>query len=437
MAKTHNSNYSSVYIVDGARTPFLKARGEAGPFSASDLAVMAGKALLLRQPIAANQINEVVFGCMMPSPDEANIGRVISLRLGCGNDVPAYTVQRNCASSLQSIDSGALTIMQGQRELVLAGGTEVMSRAPLLYSTAMVQWLADFNKAKTMSEKIRAITQFRLSFLSPVIALLHGLSDPIVGLNMGQTAENVAHYFNITRTMMDEYAVQSHHRLAAAQDNHYLEEIAPIFDNKGNFYLNDDGLRRDSTVEKLATLKPYFDKPYGLVTAANSSQISDGACVLLLASKEAVVKYQLPVLGRIIDLNWAALDPAYMGLGPAHAIAPLLNRQKLKIKDIDYWEINEAFAGQVIGCVEALDNADYCKKKLGLTSAMGQIDMARLNVDGGAISLGHPVGASGARIVLHLLHVLKRQQARYGVASLCIGGGQGGAVLLENMTGVE
>ena len=436
MKKTTRSEDTSVYIVDGARTPFLKARPEGGPFSASDLAVIAGKALLLRQPISATQISETVMGCVMPSVDEANIARMIALRVGCGDAVPAYTVQRNCASGLQSLDSAALTILQGQRELVLAGGTEAMSRGPLLYNQSMVKWLAQLNGAKTLPERLKILTKFRLPFLSPIVGLLRGLSDPIVNLNMGQTAENIAQLFNITRKEMDAYALQSHQRLAYAQDNHYLEEIVPIFDEQGKYYLDDNGLRRDTSVEKLATLKPYFDKPYGTVTAANSSQVSDGACVLLLASSEAVKKYQLPVLGRLIDLHWAGVDPAYMGLGPVHAIASLLKKQQLKLNDIDYWEINEAFAVQVLGCVAALDSADYCKTTLNLAEPLGRIDLARLNVDGGAIALGHPVGASGARIVLHLLHVLKRQQARYGIASLCIGGGQGGAVLLENMTGV-
>jgi len=437
MVKSHSPHVEPVYIIDGARTPFFKARGEAGAFASADLAVMAGQALLLRQPFTAKEIDEVVMGCVMPSADEANIARIIALRLGCGHQVPAFTVQRNCAAGLQAIDSAVLSISQGRQQLVLAGGTEAMSRAPLLYSPQMVQWLADFNKAKTVTQRLQLMVKFRLSYLTPIIALMRGLSDPIIGLNMGQTAENVAHYFNISREEMDEYAALSHNRLAMAQDNGYLQEIVPVFDNKGNCYQQDDGLRRDTTKEKLASLKPFFDKPFGTVTAGNSSQITDGACLVLLASKEAVKKYNLPVLGRIVDVSWAALDPAFMGLGPAHAIAPLLKRQQLNLKDIDYWEINEAFAAQVLGCVKALASDDYCKTKLGLPEALGQMDMARLNVDGGAIAVGHPVGASGARITLHLLHILKRQQARYGIASLCIGGGQGGAILIENMIGAE
>jgi acetyl-CoA C-acetyltransferase len=190
-------------------------------------------------------------------------------------------------------------------------------------------------------------------------------------------------------------------------------------------------------MERLAKLKPFFDKPFGMVTAGNSSQVTDGAAFVILASADAVKQYNLPVLGRIVDTQWSALNPAEMGLGPVHAITPLLKRHDLKLKDIDYWEINEAFAAQVLACLRAWEDTDYCRNQLGLEKALGTLDTERLNVDGGAIALGHPVGASGARVVLHLLHVLRRKKAKRGIASLCIGGGQGGAILLENVTGVE
>ncbi|HEX4044499.1 MAG TPA: beta-ketoacyl synthase N-terminal-like domain-containing protein, partial [Gammaproteobacteria bacterium] len=187
-----------VYLVDGARTPFLKAKGKPGPFSAADLAVQAGQALLKRQPFTPNEIGEVVLGCVMPSPDETNIARVVALRLGCGKTVPAWTVQRNCASGLQALDSAAKDIALGRYDLVLAGGTEAMSRAPLLYSTAMATWLAGLQSAKTWQAKSKALLRLRPSYFKPIIALLQGLTDPTVNLNMGQTAENVAYQFNIT-----------------------------------------------------------------------------------------------------------------------------------------------------------------------------------------------------------------------------------------------
>lgn len=423
----------AVYIVDGSRSPFLKAGGRPGPFQASDLAVNAAKPLLMRQPFAPNELDEVIVGCVGPSPDEVNIGRVISLRLGCSDKVPAWTVQRNCASGMQAIDSGFSNIMLGKSHMVLAGGAEAMSHSPILYNHHMVNWLADMARAKTPLQKVKNISKLRPKFFAPIIGLLKGLTDPVIGLSMGQTAENLAHKFNITRKDMDRYAVDSHLRLVTAQQQNYLAEIETVYDNQGNAYTEDDGVRPDSSVEKLAKLRPVFDKKFGNVTAGNSAQITDGASWVILASEDAVKKHQLPVMGRIIDTNWAALNPAQMGLGPVHASVPMLERQKLTNNNIDYWEVNEAFAAQVLACQAAWKDTQYCQSELGLDKAFGEVPHEKLNLDGGAVSLGHPVGASGTRIVHHLLKVLQRNNAKLGVASICIGGGQGGAVLVENL----
>ncbi len=420
-----------VYVVDGARTPFLKAKGKIGPFPAADLAVQSGRALLSRLPFSPSEIDEVIMGCVMPGPNEANIARVIGLRLGCGIDTPAWTVQRNCASGMQALDCAVSNIANGRAELVLTGGVEAMSYAPLLLNETMVNWMADLYAAKKPLDKIKVLTKMRPGHLKPIIGLVCGLTDPMNGLGMGQTAEIIAHRFGISRQTMDEYAARSHHRLAHAQEQGWMDEITPIYDNKGNVYQADDGVRADSSVEKLAKLKPVFDRHFGKVTAANSAQITDGATLLVLASAEAVEKHNLPVLGRIVDSHWAALEPAEMGLGPVHAMSPIMQQHQLSMDDVDYWEINEAFAAQVLACVAAWQDDDYCQQFLGLPAALGAIDEARLNVDGGGVSLGHPVGASGARIVLHLLQVLKRNDANRGIASLCIGGGQGGAMLIE------
>lgn len=436
MKQKSNLHGRDVYIVDGNRTPFLKAKG-IGPFSGSDLAVAAGMILLNRQPFAPTELDEVIIGCAMPSPDEANIARVISLRLGCGEKVPAFTVMRNCASGMQALDNAAIQIASGRSDLVLAGGTDAMSHAPLLFNQKMASWLASWYSAKSMGQKLGLITQFRPGYLAPVIALLRGLTDPIVGMNMGQTAEKVAYRFNITREQMDEFANQSHLRLAKAYDENRMAEVSPIIDSKGDIYSRDDGLRADSTVEKLAKLKPFFDKKYGMVTAGNSSQITDGACLLLLASADAVKKYGLKVIGRIVDSQWAALDPSQMGLGPVHAATPILQRQKLKPEDMDCWEINEAFAAQVLGCIAAWNDENYCRTQLGLEKAWGGPSSEKLNRDGGAIAAGHPIGASGARIVLHVLKSLEQRNESRGMASICIGGGQGGAMYLERVTEVK
>ena len=422
-----------VYVVDGARTPFLKARGKPGMFSAANLAMGAGRPLMARQAFEPGDLDEVIMGCVMPGADEANIARLLALRLGCDQYTPAWTVQRNCASGLQALDCATQSIAYGHANLVLAGGVESMSHAPVLLAEKMVMWLSGWARARTMGAKLQALRQLRPAYFKPVIALLRGLSDPLVGLSMGQTAEILAHRFDISREQMDTYAVRSHQRLAAAQAAGHMGEIETLYDTQGNFYSADDGVRADSSIEKLGTLKPVFDRPFGKVTAGNSAQVTDGAALLLLASESAVNKWNLPVLGRIVDSEWAGLDPAQMGLGPVHAMTPIMKRHKFTLDDIDYWEINEAFATQVQACLAAWNEKKYCREELHMRGVMGELDESTLNVDGGGVSLGHPVGASGARIVLHLLQVLERNQAQRGMASLCIGGGQGGAMLVERV----
>jgi acetyl-CoA C-acetyltransferase len=421
-----------IYVVDGARTPFLKAQKGPGPFAASDLATQAGRALLLRQPFSPADLDEVILGCAAPSPDETNIGRMVALRLGCGNKVPGWTVMRNCASGMQAIDSAIANIQCGRSELVLAGGVDALSRAPLLYSDAMVHWFASMMSKRSAGQKAQHFTKLRpAALLTPVIGLMKGLTDPVVGLLMGQTAENLAWKFGIDRQQMDEFAVRSHQRALAARAAGHFGEIVPVVDNNGKVYAEDDGVRADASMAGMAKLKPFFDKKYGNITAANSSQITDGAAWVLLASEEALEKWNLKPLGRIVDSQWSGLDPAQMGLGPVHASTPILQRHNLSLADVDYWELNEAFAAQVLGCQAAWASDEYCREQLDLPGALGSVDDSKLNVDGGAVSIGHPVGASGARIVLHLLHVLRRNKAKRGIATICIGGGLGGAMLLE------
>lgn len=422
----------NVYIIDGARTPFLKSRNTPGPFSASDLATAAGTSLLMRQAFRPDQLDEVILGCASPSPDEVNIGRVVALRMGCGLKVPGWTVMRNCASGMQALDSAIANIQSGRSELVLAGGTDALSRAPLLFSDAFVRWLSGWYATRTVGQKLAALRHFKLGSLAPVIGIMKGLTDPVVGQLMGQTAENLAYRFNISRDEMDAYAVRSHQRVCAAQDaGHFDAEIVPLIGRDGTVYKDDDGVRRDSSMAGLAKLKPFFDRKYGKVTPGNSSQITDGAAWLILASERAVEQHQLNPLGRIVDSQWAGLDPAQMGLGPVHAATPILQRHGLALHDLDTWEINEAFSAQVLACLAAWRDEDYCRDELDLPGALGALDETRLNVDGGAVAQGHPVGASGARIVLHALNVLRRSGGRRAMASICIGGGLGGAMLIE------
>ncbi|MEO5378070.1 MAG: acetyl-CoA C-acetyltransferase [Magnetococcus sp. DMHC-6] len=430
---TKTERTRDVFVVDGCRTPFLKAMGTTGPLSGADLAVIAGRSLLLRQPITEQMLDEVILGCVLPAPEEANIARTVALRLGCPWETPAWTVQRNCASGLQAVDTAVRTIQTGEAHLILAGGVEAMSRAPLLWRSELVNWLAAWKQSRRRLDKWQLLRRLRPSLLRPVIALLKGLTDPTTGLSMGQTAEVTAHRFGILREEMDHYAMQSHLRLAKAwQADHFKEEVVESFTPDGSLFTEDQGLRRNITLEGLAKLAPVFDRFDGALTAGNSAQITDGACLLLLASAEAVKTHRLTVLGRVSPAQWVGLDPLHMGLGPVHAIQKLLQNHNLSMENIDYWEINEAFAAQVLSCCAALADPTYCQTELHLSEPLGVLPMTHLNIDGGAISVGHPVGASGARILLRLLHILKRKQAHQGIAALCIGGGQGGAMLAQS-----
>ncbi len=424
-----------VYLVDGARTPFLKARGKPGPFTPVDLAVQCGRPLLARQPFDPRTLDLVILGCVNVIADEMNPARVAALRLGLGEDMVAFTVQINCGSGMQSIDTAYRYIRDGSHEMILAGGTEALSHAPLVLRQEAVEWFGQMSTAKGPLEQAKAATGLRPDFFKPVVGLERGLTDPVTDLNMGQTAEVLAHRFGIDRKTADAYAMDSHHRLARAQKEGWLDdEVMPAFDRDGTAYDHDDGVRPDSDMNGLAKPKPAFEPPYGTVTAGNASQITDGASWVVLASEEAVEKHGLTPMARIVDSEWAALDPSVMGLGPVLSATPLLRRSGLGRDDIGLWELNEAFAAQVLACLAAWDDAGFCRAVLGLDDVLGRIDRGRLNVDGGAIALGHPVGTSGNRIVLHLANAMRRLEHKRGIATECIGGGQGGAMLLEAVT---
>ncbi|MCX2723969.1 acetyl-CoA C-acetyltransferase [Roseibium salinum] len=421
-----------VYIIDGSRTPFLKARGGPGPFTPVDLAVQCGRPLLTRQPAAYDAYDLVILGCVNVIADEMNPARVAALRLGMGEDTVAFTVQINCGSGMQSIDTAYRYIRDGSADLILAGGTEALSHTPLVFRNDAVEWYAGMARAKGTLERASLLADIRPDFFKPVIGLERGLTDPITDLNMGQTAEILAHRFGISREAADHYAVGSHRRLAKAQEEGWLDgEVEPAFDRNGNVYRKDDGVRPDSNMESLAKLSPAFEKPYGKVTAGNSSQITDGASWVILASEEAVKRHRLDPMATLRDSQWSALNPSVMGLGPVLCATEMMKRNGLGREAIDLWEINEAFAAQVLACLAAWEDETFCREILDLPEAFGPIDHDRLNVDGGAISLGHPVGTSGNRIVLHLVRAMARLGKKCGIASECIGGGQGGAMLVE------
>jgi acetyl-CoA C-acetyltransferase len=396
--------------------------------------VQCGRPLLLRQPFAPDVFDQVILGCVNVIADEMNPARVAALRLGMGEAMTAFTVQINCGSGMQSIDTGYRYIQNGTADLILAGGAESLSHAPLVYSNRAVAWYGKLFAARGLVAQLEAFLSVRPSFFKPIIGLERGLTDPITDLNMGQTAELVGHMFHVTRRQADEYAAQSQQRLATAQKNGWLaNEVEPAFARDGTVFDYDDGVRPDSTADALAKLKPAFERPWGKVTPGNSSQITDGASWVILASEDAVKEHKLTPKAVIIDSEWSALDPSVMGLGPVYCSTAILKRHNLGLGDIELWELNEAFAAQVLGCLAAWKDEEFCRDALGLSAAAGTIPRDRLNVDGGAIGAGHPVGASGNRIVLHLVNAMKRLGYKRGIATECIGGGQGGAMLIETV----
>jgi acetyl-CoA acetyltransferase family protein len=424
---------NSLYIVDGVRTPFCKMGTSLAASDAVDLGRTATAALLARTGIDPALIDEVIFGCVGQPMDAANPGRVIALRAGIPDSVPAITVHRNCASGFEAITQAAEKIAAGRGDIFLVGGTESMTRYPLFYNESATRKYGELAKARKPLQKIASLLRFRPKDFAPKVALQLGLTDPVCGCNMGQTAELLARDWRLSRAQQDEFALRSHQRAAAAKAR-LAEETWPVYPRGGrktDAVTEDNGVREQQTMEALAKLKPVFEKRGGTVTAGNASQITDGAVALLVMSEAGLKRTGLQPLGRLIDYSYAGCEPARMGLGPVYAIDRVERRTGLKLKDADLIEINEAFAAQVLACQEAAKSAEFGRKHLGRDGALGEIPDQKLNVNGGGIALGHPVGATGARLVLTALRELRRREQKRALVSLCVGGGQGGALWLE------
>ncbi|HEY4831685.1 MAG TPA: thiolase family protein [Waddliaceae bacterium] len=419
-----------IAIIEGLRTPFCKAGGVFKDWEAEDLGAFVVKELLDRVEVSPNEIDELIFGNVLQPPHASNIARVVAFKGGLPVKVPAFTVNRNCASGLEAITTSANEIWNGEAAIIVAGGTESMSNFPVLFGKQMREWLREFSKAKNWKEKLKSLVALRFSFFSPEVP---SISDPLCGMSMGQTAEVLAREFRVTREEQDAYALLSQQRSAQALDEGRLaEEIVPIpAPPSYQMQLVDDGIRRGQTVGALSKLKPVFDKVTGTVTAGNSSQVTDGAAAVLLMRESEAKKRNLTPLGYLRDYAFAALEPKRMGLGPVFASSKLLQKTGMAVNDFDLIEINEAFAAQVIAVEKAFASKEFAKKELNRDKALGEIDRARLNVNGGAISLGHPIGVSGARLVLTILKELQRRKKNRGLVTLCVGGGQGEAAIVE------
>ncbi|MDZ4805619.1 MAG: thiolase family protein [Candidatus Eisenbacteria bacterium] len=423
-----------VFIVDGVRTPFVKSGSEFADVPARELGRAALRELIDRTAVDPATLDEVIVGNVAGPADATNVARVISLLAGVPEAVPAFTVNRNCASGLQSVADAALRIAAGQAELIVAGGTESMSMVPVFYPESFKKKLFEMSRTRTPMARASKALSLRPGDFSPVIALEVGLTDDTCGLNMGQTAEVLAREFGITREAQDRFALRSHKRATAALEQGRLApEIAPfpVPPDFKQIVSRDQGPRRNQTLEKLAALKPHFDRTYGTVTVGNSCQVTDGAAMLLLASEEAAERLGRPILGRVRSWAFAGLDPSHMGLGPAHAVPKALEKAGVRLSDIELIEFNEAFAAQVLANAAAFDSVKFAERNLGRSQPIGTLDFDRINVNGGAIALGHPVGATGSRLILTLLKEMSRRHLGLGLVTLCVGGGQGAAMVLE------
>jgi len=419
------------WILSGTRTPFAKAGTAFRRIPVYELGRVAVAEVLAKQDVDPARLDEVVLGnCAQPA-EAANVARVTALRAGIPEAVPGFTVHRNCASGMESVADAALRVTQGDMNLVLAGGMESMSQIPLMYGFDYSDWLEGLMRAKSPLQRASAFARFRPRMLTPRLSLIEGLTDLTCGLNMGQTAEVLAREFHITREHQDAFALMSHQRTVAARER-LREEITPVFPPPDYEMVRDDvGPRDNQTIEALAKLKPYFDRKNGTVTVGNSCPVTDGAVALLIGSEKAASGWPTPPLGRIRGYAFAGLSPRRMGLGPVFAMAKVLERTGLSLADMELFEINEAFAAQVLACLAAVRSDRFAREELGREQALGPIPMERLNVNGGAIALGHPVGASGGRLLLTLLMEMRRRNLKRGMAALCVGGGQGAAFIVE------
>jgi acetyl-CoA acetyltransferase family protein len=400
---------NELVIIDGVRTPFCKMGTDLAFLAADELGRVAVQALLTRTGLDPGIIDEVIFGCVGQPPDAMNVARVIALRAGIPESVPAVTVHRNCASGFESVTTAAERMAAGRGSIFIVGGTESMSQIPLLFSEAAARKFSKLSRSKSPMQKLSAASAMRPGDFAPKVGLRLGLTDPVSGMNMGETAELLARERGISRKQQDEFALRSHQRAVAGRER-VSEEICPVYVS-GKAVTQDNGARAEQTMEQLGKLRPVFDGALGTVTPGNSSQITDGAVALLVMTAGRARELGFKPLGQIDAYAYTGCDPARMGLGPVSAIRKIGR----PTTDADLIEINEAFAAQV----------------LAVLSELGDVPPEKLNVNGGAIALGHPVGATGARLILTALKELQRRDAHKALVSLCVGGGQGGAIWLS------
>ncbi len=421
-----------VAIIRGVRTPFAKSGTLYARLTALDLGKFAVTELIERSGIDPKEVQEVVYGNVIPSVKAPNIAREIVLGTGLPRSIPGYTVGKACASANQAITAASDMIFRGYADTVVAGGAESLSDVPVLFSRNMVDAFMRANKAKSALARVGAFKSVRLKDLAPDTP---AIAESTTGLSMGESAEKMAKENGITREAQDRFALQSHQRAAAATESGRFRDevmtvvVPPSFDEVVD---KDNLIRADSTLESMAKLKPVFDRKYGTITAANASPLTDGASAVLLMSEEKAKAIGLRPIGYLRSYAFAALDPFDQLLqGPVFAVPVALERAKITLKDIGVIEMHEAFAAQVLSNIQWLGSKKIAQEKLGRSEPVGEIDPEKINRTGGSIALGHPFGATGARIVTTVCNELQRTGEQYGLVTVCAAGGMGAAMVLE------
>ena len=420
-----------VAIVAGVRTPFLKSGTGFRDVTAVALARHAARELLFRSEVDGREVDEVIFSQVVPSVLAPNVAREVSLLPQLLPSVPAYTLNRACASSAQAINNAADQIRLGNADVILAGGVESLSDLPIMHSRGFSRALVDASKAKSLGGRVASFGRVRPRDLVPVAP---AIAEPSTGETMGQSAEKMAKENGIKREEQDRIALMSHQRASAATaDGRLPAEMAPWFGGRDmdQVVRDDNGIRPDTSLEALAKLKPVFDRKYGSVTAGNSSPLTDGAAAVLLMAEETAMALGHEPLAYIRSYAVAAVDPGWQLLmGPVYAVPKALERAGLSWKDLGLVEIHEAFAAQVLSNVQAWGSQSWADR-LGLSGPVGEVDWDRTNVSGGSIAIGHPFGATGARLVTTLANEMRRRDVQFGLISICAQGGMGYAMVLE------
>ncbi len=417
-----------VAVVAGLRTPFARSGSVFADVTAVQLSRFIGREILARAELAGSEVDEVVWGQVIPSVLAPNTGREVSLLPQFPRTVPAYTLNRACASAGQAVTNAADQIALGHADVILAGGVESLSDIPILHSRRMSRLLVEASKAKSPGQRLATFARVRPRDLVPVSP---AIAEPSTGESMGQSAEKMAKENGISREDQDRYALMSHERAAAATaDGRLTAEIAPWLEG-AEPVTADNGIRADSSLEKLAALKPVFDRKYGSVTAGNSSPLTDGAAAVILMAEDKARSLGYEPLAFVRSYAVAAVDPGWQLLmGPAYAVPRALARAGIGWAELGAVEIHEAFAAQVLSNVQAWASRAWAER-LGLPGPVGEVDWARTNLMGGSIAIGHPFGATGARLVTTLANEMKRRDVQYGLISVCAQGGMGWAMVLE------